>query len=138
MRKPRDWSVKQYVARVQEINSYLNLFPPFEEDQEMAEDELLNILEYSVPNSWQKEFVRTGYDPLDSDIKAFIDRCERIEFTEALDPSPTQPPTKKVKTGPRASQNRGSGKFKDPKLGAKSSVEAGKDCPLNGIECGHD
>ena len=142
MRKPRDMRVRDFVARVQEINNHLDQFPPFAVGQTLPEDEVLDILESAVPNSWQKEFVRLGFDPMENDIKEFIDRCERLEFTESLE-------TKKVENnsnsknskfngknkgngqGTRSTQNRSDGNNQGSKWSAKSSEEA-NDCPLHG------
>ena len=54
VRKPRDMKVRQFIERIVEINGYLFYFPPFRGEQnQLQEDELLEILLYSVPNSWQ-------------------------------------------------------------------------------------
>ena len=55
MRNPRDMKTRDYCARYAEINKYLEEFPPFEGKQQvLPEDEILEHLEFVIPNSWQK------------------------------------------------------------------------------------
>ena len=77
-------TTREYIARVNEINAYLSSFPPFQANQKIPEDEILDILEFGVPSTWQKEFWRQGYDPIARSINDFTDFCERLEFTEDL------------------------------------------------------
>ena len=69
MRKPREMTIRSYVARVQELNSYLKSFPPFGDNQELPEDKILDILEFSVPHSWSNEFICTGFDPIQNTVR---------------------------------------------------------------------
>ena len=140
MRKPREMKVRDFVARVQEINNYLSQFPPFGADQTLPEDEVLDILESAVPIAWQREFVRSGFDPIDHDVREFVDRSERVELTEALDNKKTDSHTnpsssnKKHKAnghGTRSNPHRSGGNNKGPKWGARTSEEA-PTCPLHG------
>eukprot|EP00957_Ditylum_brightwellii_P198869 15158181-Ditylum_brightwellii.AAC.1 len=58
-------TVKEWVARVLELNSYLKDFPTTNGNptQPLDADELLDILEYRVPASWRREFTVQGFDP---------------------------------------------------------------------------
>lgn len=84
MRKPSSMKTREYIARVNEINGYLKLFPPFEQDQSLPDDEVLDLLEFAVPQTWQKQFWLQGFDPLEHTIREFTEFCERLEFTEDL------------------------------------------------------
>jgi hypothetical protein len=111
MRKPRDMTTREFSARLMEMNSYLKEFPPFDLDQELAMEELIDILEFGVPNSWQKNMVLQGFDPLIHTPSEFVAFCERHEFTEGnLDNSEN----KKVnpKTSSRSSGNNGISRVK--------------------------
>ena len=84
LRKPYTMSVRDYVARVVEINSYLTEFPPINATTPSAvlgEAELLDILEFGVPLTWQKTMVLHGFDPSEGTIKQFTEFCERLERT---------------------------------------------------------
>lgn len=88
MRKPREVSIREYVARVVELNSYLVFFPDPTENTpatSLPDDELLDILEWGIPNSWQKQLIIQNLDPLEMSIKEFIDFGERQERAEAFD-----------------------------------------------------
>ena len=100
MRKPKDMTTREYIARVNEINGYLNYFPPYNEDQGLATDELLDLLEFAVPNTWQKQFWLQGFDPIEHSVTEFTQFCERLEFTETLHAE-----THAVKKRPRANQD---------------------------------
>ena len=118
MRKPRDMSTREFVARVTELNAYLTEFPPFEENQKLDDQEIMDILEFGVPNSWQKNMVMQGFDPVTSTTNEFVAFCERHEFTEGtLDNSDEN--KAKPKTSLKSSSN-------DGKSRAKSSTEANK------------
>ena len=121
MRKPFDTKSKDFVARVQQLNDYLNMFPPFKNNQMLPEDELLDILEFSIPATWQKEFIRSGFDPVEHDVKTFVEHCERMELTEALE----KPSSIKDK-GLNATSKKNSGHLKAGKSQAKPSEEAKK------------
>ncbi len=84
LRKPYAMSVRDYVARVVEINSYLTEFPPVNATTPSAvlgEAELLDILEFGIPLTWQKTMVLHGFDPSEGTIKQFTEFCERLERT---------------------------------------------------------
>ena len=52
VRKPKEMKIRQYVARFSELNSYLESFPPYGENQCLPQDEVLEHLEFAIPNSW--------------------------------------------------------------------------------------
>ena len=53
MRKPATSKIREHVARVLEINKYLDHFPATggRESEPLPEDELADILDYGNPNS---------------------------------------------------------------------------------------
>ena len=107
MRKPRSMTTREYIACVNEINSYLTSFPPFQRNQALREDEVLDLLEFGVPSTWQKEFWRQGYDPISKSISEFTDFCERLEFTKDLHDSVRGGKRKRLRTkdDQKASEN---------------------------------
>eukprot|EP00957_Ditylum_brightwellii_P035877 2719018-Ditylum_brightwellii.AAC.1 len=56
LRYTKETSVKEWVARVSELNSYLKDFPATNGNasQPLDEDELLDIWEYGVPQGWRR------------------------------------------------------------------------------------
>ena len=92
MRKPRNMSMKEYKARVAELDLKLAHFPKLAngapaDNQRLQEDELMDIYEFSIPTSWQRQMFLHGFDPIDMGVEAFFDYCERIELSESLTPN---------------------------------------------------
>ena len=90
LRKPGNMTVRAYFSRVNEINSYLTLFPdicPDEPATSLDNNELLDLMEFGIPASWQRELVKIGFDPTNHTIQEFQEFCERMELTETLDPN---------------------------------------------------
>jgi hypothetical protein len=85
-----------FAARVAELNSYLLDFPPFDDNQDMENTEIMDILENVFPNTSSINMVLQGFDPLESTASDFVALCEIHEFTEGtLDDSKDS--TKEVK-----------------------------------------
>ncbi len=139
LRKPLHMKIREFVARVQELNQYLTYFPPGGDNQRLSQDDLLELLESSIPNTWQREFTRTGYDPVDGTIADFVDHCERVEVTEDVSghnkPSNKSKSSNKEAKGSKTSPHRSGVTTKGSVRNAKSSEEAY--CPLHGPNGGH-
>ena len=85
LKKPHGTKVKNYVERVIELNMLVTKFPPPSSTilaAGLPDDELLDLLEFFVPLSWQKHMVIHGCDPLEGDTQDFVNFCERIKMTE--------------------------------------------------------
>ena len=123
LRKPRDMKARDFVSRVCEINEMLNQFPGADGAGSLPQDELLDLMEFGMPSSWQRQMIMHDFDPMDKSIPEFINMCERIEMTE--------PETKKVSIDneviPKKKRKSNSGTI---------SKTNGKYCLLHG-ECGH-
>eukprot|EP00957_Ditylum_brightwellii_P087931 6696496-Ditylum_brightwellii.AAC.1 len=63
--------MKEWVARVQELNRYLKDFPAQNGNptQPLDADELLDILEFRVLASWRREFTVQEFDPVDQGLR---------------------------------------------------------------------
>eukprot|EP00957_Ditylum_brightwellii_P063529 4821690-Ditylum_brightwellii.AAC.1 len=64
-------TVKEWVARVLELNGYLKDFPATNGNptQPLDANELMDILEYGVLLSWCREFTVQGFDPVDQGLQ---------------------------------------------------------------------
>jgi len=110
LRKPPSLKIREYVARVVEINDMLELFPPSKEGEtatKLPSDEILDLLEFGLPNTWQKNMVLQDFDPLAGDTNDFVAFCERMEQFESTDGGST--------TGSKASKQKASGGSKASK-----------------------
>jgi len=122
LRKPKTTTARAFVARMTQMNTYLEYFPPFKSGQVLSSEDFMELLEASIPNSWRKEFRRTGYDPADHDLITFVERCERVEFHEGIDD--TKFNSNKSSNGPRANTESSTSGKPGAKSHAKSSREA--------------
>jgi hypothetical protein len=84
MKKPYDMSTRKTAAAITKINNALPLFPNGNQDSKFSEQELVGLLEWSLPQAWRKKFDLDGYIPtLDTKAK-LITECEAIERNESL------------------------------------------------------
>ena len=82
MRKPSHMTIREYATRINKLNAYLEKFPPNKKNQRLDDDEVLDLLEFRVPCSWQNQMTLQGFDPQADPSKKVIDFvkfCERIE-----------------------------------------------------------
>ena len=82
LRKPREMKIREFMNRVVEINEYLPMFPPYEEDSKLSNEEIMDIAEYATPAQWQKTMVMHGFDPITHTPTEFVEFCERLEYAE--------------------------------------------------------
>ena len=106
LRKPRDTPIKDFIARVVEMNEYLKLFPPFGQDQALLNDELLDLAEFATPSSWQRLMVVQGFNPMEHSLQEFVEFCQRMEYTEAHDAKTWGEAQNRVKDRPRCTKAR--------------------------------
>ena len=119
MRKPVTMKVRSYISRVFELNELLKEFPPFDEDQEIEEDDLIELIDANIPNTWQQHMVLQDFDPVDHTLQEFIEFCERLEVSEEMDPRKNQNSGKNSETASSTGETK-----KGAKAHAKSSEEA--------------
>jgi len=132
VRKPVGMTTRDYVARISEMNSYLPLFPSVTANGEvptkLPDDEILDLLEFGVPNSWQRTMILQDFDPLQKSIAEFVQFCERLEEVEET-PTSTKNNNHNKKSNKRAQSGDTSGN--------KTQTKTGKHCLLHGDNCGH-
>ena len=107
LKKPADWDIKKYVARVVEINDYLVQFPPKTagaDPEKLPEDELLELLEFGIPLRWRNQLHLQNYKVQDHTIKEFTKICERLE--SVFRDSPSNDSTNKNKSGNKDDSRR--------------------------------
>ena len=80
--KPSGWTIRRFIARVQEINNKLDKFPPFEGDQKLAEAELIEIAKYGAPLNWQNELSRQNFEASEHTLQDVIEFFERLAVAE--------------------------------------------------------
>jgi hypothetical protein len=91
LRKPLGTPIRDFIARLVEMNNYLPQFPPQQLGVAVGvildNEALKEVGEFSIPASWQKGMVQHGFDPADHTLNELIEFCERFEYTEDNDPA---------------------------------------------------
>jgi hypothetical protein len=82
LKKPYKMSIQDYVARIVEMNEYLPLMPEIggNPPDKLPEDELLELLEFSLPEKWQVAMLLQDFDPADHSLDKFVAFCTRLEM----------------------------------------------------------
>jgi hypothetical protein len=85
MRKPRDMTIRQFVNAVTRMNNdELPYLPPFEANQSLPEDDIIEIVLHACPNSWIQEMDRQDFD---SDRHTLVELLQFLERIESLEPT---------------------------------------------------
>jgi len=76
--------VKQYIMHIYCINTeQIAPCPPaFSNTQCFTPDEIIDILLFGTPKSWQREMDRQGFDPLARTVTEVVEFMEHIEMSE--------------------------------------------------------
>ena len=129
-RKPMDMKVRIYHQHLLCINnSKIDLLPPFAANQELSQDELLDIILFGTPKSWQREMERQGFDPMDNSVESVVDFMERIETSEDFEPN-----NQKLKDGKSNKKGKGSNTKTVTSGGTKKCLYHGQ-CSHRTDEC---
>ena len=90
-RKPFDMKVRTYYQHLMRINMEdIPMLPPFQANQHLNTDEILDIVLFGTPKSWQREMDRQGFDPLDNTMQQVIDFLEQVETSEDFEGTPVK------------------------------------------------
>jgi len=128
-RKPIDVGAKQHIMHVYRINTeeIARCPPAFDDTQCLTPDEIIDILLFGTPKSWQREMDRQGFDPLTSTVAQAVEFMERIEMSEDFDGN------KKVAAVTKKGNNN-----KNKSNKGNSGADGSKCCMLHGNNNAHD
>jgi hypothetical protein len=134
MRKPKDMKIRSYVERMLEINKYLEYFPVRTGEPDavsMPSDDIMDILKFGIPNTWQNRMIELGFDTQASTTSEFIDLCQRISYGESNKEDGSMTKSKQIagKEGAKLQPKKKPSPEANPKLP--------KWCPLHRTN-GHD
>jgi hypothetical protein len=82
MQKPKELSIRKYVAAVGRLNNSLPVFPNGKESDKFTPGEILEILKWSIPENWRTKFDLDGYVPIEFTKERFMTECAAIERNE--------------------------------------------------------
>jgi hypothetical protein len=128
LRKPRELKVRELTARLVQINEDLSLYPPsFSPKQQLDDDELADIIEFSLPYAWQKVMMVQGFDILEHSLDDLTDFAERLEAAESIYDAHMKSNEPRAKPDvKRGSEKRTYGPSKSPDGDSKSRFQNGK------------
>ena len=134
VKKPREMRTSAFYARLLELNEYLPLFPSGDDDSKMSDDELIEILEFALPNTWRMHMTLSRFICSEQSIKSILNHCKEIEGLEAEHGSltvagvyDTKRPVKTKSTSSRHTIKR----KREAKTDAYESTT--KICPIHGL-----
>ena len=85
IRKPKDFTTRQYVGAVQTLNEKMEDLPPaFSEAQKIPAADMMDILASKAPKAHKELMTDHGFDPQTATQEQFVEICERAETKEQL------------------------------------------------------
>ena len=82
-RKPSGMKIRTYANHLNRINvEELPNIPPRDPNNKLSTDEIIDILLFGTPKSWQREMDRQGFDPIAESYNQVVLFMERIEESE--------------------------------------------------------
>jgi hypothetical protein len=95
MKKPKELSFRKTAAAVGRLNNSLPLFPSATAADKFSDDEIVELLEWSIPQAWRTKFDLDGYIPTEHTKARLITECEILERNDPQKPKRFSPRTKK-------------------------------------------
>jgi len=128
-RKPLDMDVKQCIMHIYRINTEeIACCPPaFNNTQCLTPDEIIDILLFGTPKSWQRKMDRQGFDPLAKTVTEVVEFIERIKMSEDFNGD------RKVAAVTKKGNNKTKAHYK-----GSSGADGSKHCMLHGNNNTHD
>ena len=97
-RKPRDMSVRQYAARIVQLNDDLPNYPEATVNDKLDKDELVEVIEAGLPGHWNQEMLLQGFDVTAHSLMDLVEFGKRLETAETVYNTT-------FKNGPRSGRN---------------------------------
>lgn len=142
MRKPKDMKIRFYVERMLELNKYLVYFPVKVGEAAatpMPDDDIMDILKFGIPNTWQHRMIELGFDAQASTPSEFIELCQRISYGETSQEDSGSMTKTKQTAGKEGAKLQPQTSRKSDKSSTKpeANPKGTKYCPLHRTN-GHD
>ena len=84
MFKPAELTTRQTAAAINRLNNSLPLFPDGSENDKFSPQEIIGLIEWSLPPAWRAKFDLDGYVPSLHSKARLIEACEAIERNEQV------------------------------------------------------
>ena len=110
MRKPANLSTRAYVSNILRINGEeLPMLPPFQANQSLSADEIIDIVTFGIPKSWVRKMDEHDFDPLAKGLGSLVAFCERMEAAEEHQNDSETKGTSSKKTSKKHKSTRNNG-----------------------------
>ena len=80
LRKPPTLSIRKTISALQRLNKELPHYPGGDESSKFSDKQLIDILEWAVPEAYREKFLDHGYIPSQHGIKKFLLEGELAEM----------------------------------------------------------
>ena len=128
-RKPADMTIRSYTTALRRINEEdLMMLPPFLESNRIPEDEMKEIIQYAIPNSWNRKLREQSKDPLLMSYFELVTTLENYESAE-VDFDATAKSGNSNGKGKKSNAKKGKGSTSKPKADGQ---EGNQNCLLHG------
>ena len=85
MKKPPTASIREYVARVKEMNEYFPLYPrisPTKKEKKIRNHDLKDIIEFGLPGHWKRAMLHQNFNFDRNNLSKLVEFCERLNITD--------------------------------------------------------
>ena len=77
--KPCDTNIRDFICRIEEMVEYFNNLSPFGAGQRLPEDDILELVKFSLPKEWQKELTIQRFESETQGLTEIFEFCERLK-----------------------------------------------------------
>ena len=82
-RKPANMKIRSYTTHLRRINDEdLPMLPPFAATNKIPEDEVKEIIQYAIPNAWNRKLREQSRDPVMMTYNQLVETLENYESAE--------------------------------------------------------
>ena len=82
--KTRDTKIRDLICRIDKMVEYLEKFPTFGEGQCLPDNEILKLVEFSLPREWKKELIIQGFDSATQSLTELVEFCKSLDNSEEI------------------------------------------------------
>ncbi len=134
LRKPNDMSTSAFYARLVELNELLTSFPNASDKSKLSQEELIEILEFALPNTWRMHMTLAQFVCSEKSPTDILNLCKEIEGIEAEhgDLSVTGVHNTRRPKRQKSSHSSKSSKRKRNHTDSSNSNSGSKICPIHG------
>jgi hypothetical protein len=100
--------IRQFVAAVTQMNAKLIRFPGATRADLLRAEQLVELMEFALPNAWRAKFDLAGYVPTEHDKYRLVAEGEQIERAAALAKAPKSKQSLKKNAGKTGSSKNNS------------------------------